>query len=113
MNEQNRLPIKKDMYTEYKHIGPGPKDYEKTIVAPGHYRLTETAEYAKGDSSAEYEGCDFDEWKYYLDDKSGIGIVINYFYEQELEEPYLNVYVVPKDKVANNHWHDDMYEIGG
>ena len=54
---------------------------------------------------------EFDEWKYYLDDKSGIGIVINYFYEQELEEPYLNVYVVPKDKVANNHWHDDMYEI--
>ena len=58
MNEQNRLPIKKDMYTEYKHIGPGPKDYEKTIVAPGHYRLTESTEYAKGDSSAEYEGCE-------------------------------------------------------
>ena len=113
MNEQNRLPIKKDMYTEYKHIGPGPKDYEKTIVAPGHYRLTETPEYAKGDSSAEYEGCDFDEWKYFLDDKSGVGIVINYFYEQGLylEEPQLNVYVVPKDKVANNHWHDDMYQI--
>ena len=55
MNEQNKLPVKKDMYTEYKHIGPGPKDYDKTIVAPGHYRLTESTEYAKGDSSAEYE----------------------------------------------------------
>ena len=50
----NKAPLKKDIYTEYKHIGPGPKDYEKTIVAPGHYRLTESAEYAKGDSSAEY-----------------------------------------------------------
>ncbi len=56
---------------------------------------------------------EFDGWKYFLDDKSGVGIVINYFYEQGLylEEPQLNVYVVPKDKVANNHWHDDMYEI--
>ena len=54
---------------------------------------------------------EFDEWKYYLDDKSGIGIVINYFYEQELEEPYLNVYVVPKEKAPNNNWHDYMYEI--
>ena len=54
---------------------------------------------------------EFDDWQYFLDDKSGVGIVINYFYEQELEEPYLNVYVVPKDKVANNHWNDDMYQI--
>ena len=23
-------------------------------------------------------------------------------------EPLLNVYVVPKDKVANNDWHSDM-----
>ena len=46
---------------------------------------------------------EFDGWKYFLDDKSGVGIVINYFYEQELEEPYLNVYVVPKEKAPNNN----------
>ena len=46
---------------------------------------------------------EFDEWKYFLDDKSGVGIVINYFYEQELKEPYLNVYVVPKEKAPNNN----------
>ena len=55
---------------------------------------------------------EFDEWKYYLYDKSGVGIVINYFYEQELEEPHLNIYVVPKEKAPNNNWHDDMYQIG-
>ena len=46
---------------------------------------------------------EFDGWKYFLDDKSGGGIVINYFYEQELEEPYLNVYAVPKEKAPNNN----------
>mgnify|MGYP003681480367 FL=1 len=57
---------------------------------------------------------DFDKWEYVLDEDSGIGIVINYFCEDEgdlTEEPQLNVYTVPKDKVANNNWHNDMIMI--
>jgi len=40
--------------------------------------------------------------------------VINYFCEDNgdlTEEPSLNVYSVPKNKVANNNWHDDMIMI--
>ena len=54
---------------------------------------------------------EFDDWQYFLDDKSGIGIVINYFYEQELEVPQLNVYVVPKADTSENNWNDVMYQI--
>ena len=48
----------------------------------------------------------FDEWEYFQDPDSGIGIDINYFRDEG--EPQLNVYVVPKDKVANNDWLNDM-----
>ena len=57
---------------------------------------------------------EFDKWDSIIDEDSGIGIVINYSCEDEgdlTEEPSLNVYTVPKDKVANNNWHDDMIMI--
>ena len=58
----------------------------------------------------------FDEWEYFQDPDSGIGIVVNHFRDEcigssgELLKgvPQLNLYVVPKDKVANNDWHNDM-----
>ena len=53
---------------------------------------------------------DYDEWGYFTDHDSGIGIVVNHF--RDGGEPLLNVYVVPKDKVANNDWHSDMEPIG-
>ena len=48
----------------------------------------------------------FDEWEYFQDPDSGIGIVVNHFRDENF--PTLNVYVVPKDKVANNDWLNDM-----
>ena len=54
----------------------------------------------------------FDEWEYFQDPDSGIGIVVNHFRDENF--PTLNVYVVPKDKVANNNsWHDEMIDITG
>ena len=53
---------------------------------------------------------DYDEWSYFTDPDSGIGIVVNHF--RDGDEPLLNAYVVPKDKVANNDWHSDMEPIG-
>ena len=56
------------------------------------------------------EGLDyFDEWGYFTDPDSGIGIVVNHFRDGDF--PTLNVYVVPKDKVANNDWLNDMVDI--
>ena len=56
------------------------------------------------------EGLDyFDEWGYFTDPDSVIGIVVNYFRDGNF--PTLNVYVVPKDKVANNDWLNDMVDI--
>ena len=52
---------------------------------------------------------DYDEWSYFTDHDSGIGIAVNHFRDEG--EPLLNVYVVPKDKVANNDWHSDMVDI--
>jgi hypothetical protein len=52
---------------------------------------------------------DYDEWDYFEDPDSGIGIVVNHF--SHTTGPSLNVYVVPKDKVANNDWHSDMADI--
>jgi hypothetical protein len=52
---------------------------------------------------------DYDEWGYFTDHDSGIGIVVNHFRDEG--DPLLNVYVVPKDKVANNDWHSDMEDI--
>ena len=54
---------------------------------------------------------DYDEWGYFEDPDSGVGIVINHFRDEG--DPMLNVYVVPKDKVANNDWHNDMIDITG
>ena len=52
----------------------------------------------------------FDEWEYFHDEVgSGIGIVVNHFRDEGV--PQLNVYVVPKDKVANNDWLNDMVDI--
>ena len=51
----------------------------------------------------------YDEWGYLEDPESGIGIVINHFRDDG--EPSLNVFVVPRDKVANKDWHSDMYSI--
>ena len=51
----------------------------------------------------------FDMWNYFLDEDSGVGIVVNHFRDDG--NPEVNVYVVPEDKVANNRWHDDMQEI--
>ena len=53
---------------------------------------------------------DYDEWDYFEDLESGIGIVVNHF--RDGAEPVINVYVVPKDKVANNDWHSDMEMLG-
>ena len=52
---------------------------------------------------------DYDEWDYFEDPDSGIGIVVNHF--RDGGDPLLNVYVVPKNKVANNNWHSDMEDI--
>ena len=49
---------------------------------------------------------DYDEWNYFHDPDSGVGIVVNHF--RDGGDPELNVYVVPKGKVANNDWHSDM-----
>ena len=57
---------------------------------------------------------DFDKWEYVLDEASGIGIVINFFCEDQgdcTEEPQVNVYTVPKEKATNNDWHNDMIMI--
>ena len=53
---------------------------------------------------------DYDLWEYFLDDVSGVGIVVNHFRDEG--DPQVNVYVVPKDKVADGRWHDDMKELG-
>tara|TARA_R100001594_G_scaffold43704_1_gene75830 strand:- start:422 stop:625 length:204 start_codon:yes stop_codon:yes gene_type:complete len=58
-----------------------------------------------------YVYIDFDNWEYFIDEKTGVGVVVNSFYEEEHEQPQTNVYIVPKDKVGNNDWHSDMYEI--
>ena len=52
---------------------------------------------------------DYDEWGYFYDHASGIGIVINHF--RDGSDPSLNVYIVPKDKAPNNDWHSDMEDI--
>lgn len=52
---------------------------------------------------------DFDLWEYFHDEDSGVGIVVNYFRDEV--DPEVNVYVVPKSKVANNDWHNDMIDI--
>lgn len=53
---------------------------------------------------------DYDLWEYFLDADSRIGIVVNFFRDEG--DPQVNVYVVPKDKVANERWHDDMRILG-
>ena len=53
---------------------------------------------------------DFDEWEYFTDEQSGIGIVVNHF--RDNGEPSLNVFVVPANKVSDNDWHSDMYMVG-
>jgi len=52
---------------------------------------------------------DYDEWSYFEDPDSGIGIVVNHF--RDGGDPLLNVYVVPEDKVANHDWHSEMIDI--
>jgi hypothetical protein len=52
---------------------------------------------------------DYDEWDYFEDPDSGIGIVVNHF--RDGGDPLLNVYVVPEDKVANHDWHSEMIDI--
>ena len=61
-------------------------------------------------SSTEREFLDyFDEWEYFYDHDSAVGIVVNHFRDEGA--PMLHVYVVPKDKVAKNDWHNDMIDI--
>jgi len=52
---------------------------------------------------------DYDLWDYFLDEDSGVGIVVNHFRDEG--DPQVNVYIVPKDKVDNDRWHDDMREV--
>jgi hypothetical protein len=66
-----------------------------------------------------YVYIDFDNWEYFIDEKTGVGVVVHTWIPDDEEteqvhdytEPQTNVYIVPKDKVGNKNWHSDMYEI--
>jgi len=52
----------------------------------------------------------YDEWDYFEDPHTGVGIVVNHFGEEG--ENNINVYVVSPDKVKNGDWHNDMEILG-
>lgn len=52
---------------------------------------------------------DFDNWFYHTDPRTGVGIVINYFFYLDGQGgPSINLYTVSPEDVAKNDWHSDM-----